>query len=149
MATGPWDPMAAAAASRGLLRASDAEREQVIDALKTAFAQGLITRDELSTRAGQALASRTYAELTAVTAGLTASRPPPPPARAHPNRINKKAVTAGACAIVLAPALAAAFLLTFYGGFIILFLLACIGAVVSAAPVRPPRPGPLPSAGRR
>ncbi len=149
MATGPWDPMAAAAASRGLLRASDAEREQVIDALKTAFAQGLITRDELGTRAGQALASRTYAELTAVTAGLTASRPRPQPARAHPKRINKKAVTAGACAIVLAPALAAAFLLTFYGGFIILFLLACIGAVVSAAPVRPPRPGPLPSAGRR
>ena len=149
MATGQWDPMAAAAASRGLLRASDAEREQVIDALKTAFAQGLITRDELGTRAGQALASRTYAELTAVTAGLTASHPPPQPARAHPKRINKKAVTAGTCAIVLAPALAAAFLLTFYGGFIILFLLACIGAVVSAAPVRPPRPGPLPSAGRR
>ena len=149
MATGPWDPMAAAAASRGLLRASDAEREQVIDALKTAFAQGLITRDELGTRAGQALASRTYAELTAVTAGLTASRPRPQPARAHAKRINKKAVTAGACAIVLAPALAAAFLLTFYGGFIILFLLACIGAVVSAAPARPPRPGPLPSAGRR
>ena len=149
MATGPWDPMAAAAASSGLLRASDAEREQVIDALKTAFAQGLIARDELGTRAGQALASRTYAELTAVTAGLTASRPRPQPARAHPKRINKKAVTAGACAIVLAPALAAAFLLTFYGGFIILFLLACIGAVVSAAPARPPRPGPLPSAGRR
>ena len=148
MAIGPWDPMAAAAASRGRLLASDAEREQVIDALKTAFAQGLLTRDELDTQAGQALASRTFAELTAVTAGLAGRRPPPAPFRAHRKRISKRVVTRGACLIVLPSALAAAFL-TFYGGFIILFLVACTGAVVSAAPQRPQRPGALPSAGRR
>ena len=153
MATGPWDPMAAAAASRGRLRASDAEREQVIDAIKAAFVQGLLTRDQLDTRAAQALASRTFAELTAVTAGLAVRYPPPDPVRANGRvharkRISKKVVTRAACLIVLPPALAAAFL-TFYGGFIILFLVACIGAVVSAAPLRPPRPGPFPSAGRR
>ena len=153
MATGPWDPMAAAAASRGRLLASDAEREQVIDALKAAFVQGLLTRDELDTRTAGALASRTFAELTAVTAGLAARQPPPAPVRANGlgrpgKRISRKVVTRATCLIALPPALAAAFL-TFYGGFIILFLVACVGAVVSAAPLRPPRPGPLPSAGRR
>ena len=54
----------------------------------------------------------------------------------------------GTSAIVLPPALVAAFL-TFYGGFIILFLVACAGVVVSAAPMAPRRPGALPSAGRR
>ena len=148
MATGPWDPMAAVAASRGLLRASDAEREQVIDALKTAFAQGLISRDELGARAGQALASPTCAELTAVTAGLTASRPPPPPAGRTPTGLTRRPSPRGRARSSWRPPWPPRFL-TFYGGFIILFLVACIGAVVSAAPVRPPRPGPLPSAGRR
>jgi hypothetical protein len=145
MAIGPWDP---AAASRGLLLVSDAEREQVINALKAAFVRGLLTREELDTRAGQALASRTVAELTAVTAGLAARRPPREPVRAYRKRISKKMVTRGACLVVLPPALAAAFL-TFYGGFIVLFLVACVGAVVSAAPPRPERPRLLPSAGRR
>ena len=58
------------------------------------------------------------------------------------------AVAYGTSAIVLAPALVAAFL-TFYGGFIILFLVACAGLVVSAAPMAPRPPGTLPSAGRR
>ena len=44
MATGPWDPITADAMGRGRLRASDADREQVIDALKTAFVQGLLTK---------------------------------------------------------------------------------------------------------
>ncbi len=140
MAIGPWDPMGAAAASAGRLRASDAERDQVVDALQAAFAQGLLTRDELDRRAGQALASRTHAELAAAAAVLTARRPPPGPAR---KRMSKKVVTGVACVILLAPALAAAFL-TFYGGFIILFLVACIGLVVSAAPVNPSRWGPPP-----
>ena len=49
----------------------------------------------------------------------------------------------GTSAIVLSPALVAAFL-TFYGGFIILFLVACVGVVVSAAPMAPRPPGALP-----
>ena len=44
MAIGPWNPITADAMGRGRLRASDAEREQVIDALKTAFVQGLLTK---------------------------------------------------------------------------------------------------------
>ena len=38
--------MAAAAAGRGRLRASQLDREHVIDMLKAAFVQGLITRDK-------------------------------------------------------------------------------------------------------
>ena len=61
------------------------------------------------------------------------SVPVHPPAR---KRVSRKAVAFGAGAIVLPPALIAAFL-TFYGGFIILFLVAFIGVVVSAAPISP------------
>ena len=69
MTTGQEDPRAAA---HGRLRASDADREQVIDTLKVAFAQGRLTRGELDLRAGQAFASRTYADLAAVTADIPA-----------------------------------------------------------------------------
>jgi len=43
MTTGPGDDIAA---GRGRLRASDADREQVIDVLKAAFVQGRLTKDE-------------------------------------------------------------------------------------------------------
>ncbi len=146
-------PMTSGATGRGRLRASDADREQVIDALKAAFVQGLLTRDELGMRVGQAFASRTYAELTVITAGIPAGlieiQPLSTPARARARkRVNKKVVAWGACVIVLPPALGAAFL-TYYGGFIVLFLLAFVGAMVSSKPPAPRRPGPLPLGGRR
>ncbi len=149
MAIGPWDPMMAAWTGRGRMRASDADREQVIDTLKAAFVRGLLTRDELSARTGQALASRTYAELGLVTAGLNRTQAPSKsvPARGR-RRVSKKVVACGAGAVVLLPAAGAAFL-TFYGGFLVLFVLVFIGTVVSSKPVVPRQPGPLPSAGRR
>ena len=140
--------MVAPEESRGGLRASDADREQAIDVLKAAFVRDQLARAEFEGRVGQALAARTYADLTAASAVL-AERPAPP--SVHPpgrTRVSKKAVAYGTSAMVLSPALVAAFL-TFYGGFIILFLLACVGVVVSAAPMAPRRPGALPSAGRR
>jgi DUF1707 SHOCT-like domain len=88
--TGPGDELAAVATGRGRLRASDADRERVIDALKAAFVQGLLAKDEFDRRAGRALAARTYAELAALTADLTAepiAAKPPKAARApgrHP-----------------------------------------------------------------
>ena len=141
MAAGPGDQMAAAKGS-GHIRASDADREQVIDVLKDAFVQGRLTRDELSARAGKALVSRTYAELTAVTADilvtipawLTEARPSRPgrvPAR---KPMNKKAVAWTTCMIVLPPTLWAAFL-TYSGGFIVLFLFAFVGLVVTTGPM--------------
>ena len=142
MAIGPWDPQAAAAS--GHMRASDADRDRVVDALKAAYIYGLLTSEELAARTGQALAARTYADLTAVTAVLAERRPAPASPVTHPpasKRISRKAMALGAGAVVLPPALTAAFL-TFYGGFIILFLVTFIGAVVTAVPISPHRQGP-------
>ena len=142
MAIGPWDPLTAVAS--GHMRASDADRDRVVDALKAAYVNGLLTSGELAARTGQALAARTYADLTAVTAVLAARRPPPASQVMHPparKRISRKAVAVGAGAVVLPPSLAAAFL-TFYGGFIILFLVTFIGAVLTAVPISPHRQDP-------
>ena len=77
----PRDQMPAAA-GHGHLRASQADREQVIGVLKAAFVQGMLARDEFALRVGQAFASRTCAELAALTADLpselTEARPPQP-----------------------------------------------------------------------
>jgi uncharacterized membrane protein len=68
--TGPGDGTAARSAGHGHLRASHADREQVIDVLKAAFVRGMLTKDEFDGRVGQVLASRTYAELGVVTADI-------------------------------------------------------------------------------
>jgi DUF1707 SHOCT-like domain len=86
--TGPRDP---AAAGGDRLRAGYADREQVIEALKVAFVHGQLTKDQLDTRAGQALSAQTRADLAALTADIPAlpsvpaaarlARPPTPPRR--------------------------------------------------------------------
>jgi len=79
--TGP--PEDKAAARRGQLRASHDDREQAIDVLKAAFAEGRLDKDEFDARVGQAFASRTYAELAAVTDDLPAGPIGARPARAQ------------------------------------------------------------------
>jgi DUF1707 SHOCT-like domain len=83
---GPGDNTAAESRGDDDLRASHADREQVIDTLKAAFVQGRLNEDELEARAGQVYASRTYAELAEVTVDipieLTGARPPRDPWRA-------------------------------------------------------------------
>jgi hypothetical protein len=96
-----------AAAGRGDLRASHADREQVIGTLKAAFVEGMLTKDELDLRVGQTLASRTYAELAALTADIPTrltGAPPAGPARESANT-KKKAVVALACATPAIPGL--------------------------------------------
>ena len=107
---GLGDDKAAGAAGRGCLPASYDQREQAIDALKAAFIQGLLDKDEFDLRLGQAFTSRTYAELVPVTAdlpaGLSAAQPPTPdPAsRVGPLIMALSAVEAGSWAFVfLAP----------------------------------------------
>ena len=69
------------------MRASHADREQVIDMLKAAFVRGRLAKDEFDLRVGRVLASRTYADLGAVTADIPAG-----PVRAHaPNPTRKPA----------------------------------------------------------
>ena len=153
MATGPWDPVRAGTPGRDRFLASDADRERAIDVLKTAFVQGVLTKDELAVRTGHALRARTYGQLAAIT-DLSArpaearrpakTTPPPAPVR---KRLNKKVVAWGACAIVLPPALIAAFF-TFYGGFLVIFLFTFIGTVITSKSPAPRRPGPAPMSGR-
>lgn len=135
---GPRDPMAAGAAGRGRIRAADADRERVIEALKTSFAAGLMAREEFVTRVGRALESRTYAELVVLLADLRAgparTPPPPEPLARRPRRpANRAAVAWAACAVIVLPAIGAAFL-TFYGGFLVVLLLAFIAVVVTGQP---------------
>ena len=79
---GKDDGATAGAGGGGHLRATHVDREGVIETLKAAFVQGTLTKDELDERVGQSFASRTYAELAAVTAdipaGLTTAKPPAP-----------------------------------------------------------------------
>jgi hypothetical protein len=58
----------------GHFRASDADREHVVDTLKAAFVQGRLTKDELEARVGQTFASQTYAQLAKVTADIPAGQ---------------------------------------------------------------------------
>ena len=94
-------PESGAQAAAAGPRASRADREQVIDLLKAAFAQGRLDRDEFDARIGQALASRTYGELAAITADIPAelagALPRRPPVRARRRIPFNTAVTAGAC----------------------------------------------------
>ena len=66
----------------GRLRASHADREEVVGILQAAFVQGLLDHDEFGLRVGHALESRTRAALAAITAdipaGLAGARPPEP-----------------------------------------------------------------------
>jgi hypothetical protein len=96
---GPGDEIAAGAASRSRLRASHADREQVIEVLKAAFVQGQLDKDEFDLRISRALASRTYADLAALTADIASDRPAEArllPPTSEP--ANKKAAAALACA---------------------------------------------------
>jgi hypothetical protein len=113
--TGPGDGMPAAMAGCGRLRASDADRDQVIDVLKAAFVQGRLTKDEFDARVGATLASRTYADLAAGTsdipAGLIGAQPERKPARAPMTKV----VKSRACVIIAAGRRAGSFCLAVGG----------------------------------
>lgn len=59
----------------GHLRASDADRDQVAERLRTAATEGRIGFDELEDRLAATLASRTYGELDVVVADLPSVQP--------------------------------------------------------------------------
>ena len=91
----------------GQMRSSAAEREHVIDILKTAFADGRLTQDEYEDRVGLALRPLTYGELAELTsdlpAGLSGALRPAPADLSPPDSrpLNKTAVASVLCAVVL------------------------------------------------
>jgi hypothetical protein len=104
-----------ATAGHGHLRASHADREQVIGVLKAAFVQGMLAKDEFSLRMGQAFTSRTCAELAALTADLplrlTAARPPQPAREPGEPRIPHSGVVLAVATVVYAAVWPVVFLL--------------------------------------
>jgi hypothetical protein len=126
--TEPGASRAEAAGGQERLRAAHADRERVVEALKVAFVQGRLAKDELDTRVGRAFASRTYAELAALTADIPAEPAPRPPARVpnhalsrHP--IRNGAIGVSACLTVAAASLWGALILQ-YGAALLLLILA-------------------------
>ena len=109
MTTGPQDP---AAAGRDRLRACHADREQVLETLKDAFVHGRLTKDELDTRAGRALAARTYADLAPLTADIPPAAPAEarPPAAARRRPLARAVAGSGICLVIAAAAVRAAFI---------------------------------------
>jgi hypothetical protein len=97
--------------ARGRLRASHADREQAIDVLKAAFVQGRLAKDEFDVRVGRVLASRTYADLGALTADIpgsvTSARPPDLHAR-RPGRVLSFKTAARVGAVGAIPSVASA-----------------------------------------
>ncbi len=163
--TGPPGEMAAAemaaaemAAAARRLRTSRADRDRVIGTLKSAFVQGMLTKDEFDARVGQTFASRTYAELAAVTADLgdigsiggsgsiggTGSGPtgaPPPRQPAQPaedevaDSSQNKIVNAGACAMLAVLVLNTAFFAGNFGVFLTIVAAITVALCVAGARV--------------
>ena len=105
------DRITSAGVGRSALRASDSDRDRVIDILKAAFVQGRLTKDELDARVGQTLASRTWGDLTAITSDIPPwplPRPLRKPARPQSCPPTPAVVKAVACAIIAAATVAIA-----------------------------------------
>ena len=70
---------------RARLRASDSDRELVVDQLRTYLAEGRLTVDEFEDRSSRTWASKTYGELWDVTHDLPAPKRSGPPVRERPD----------------------------------------------------------------
>jgi Domain of unknown function (DUF1707) len=140
--TWPGDDIAADAGGHGHLRASHADRERAIGTLTAAYVQGMLTKDELDLRVGQAFASRTYSELAVLTADLPAgpasAAPPRRAAQPQARRPMSDAAKAGVW-LVIAIAVPMALSLPAGGALFLLFTpfyfmaLAFLGAEVVAS----------------
>jgi hypothetical protein len=98
----PGVKMTAGAEPDGNLPTSRIGREQMLDALKTAFVQGRLTKDEFDLRVGQVLAA--YAELDSAIAdipgGLALARSPEPVPKSHNKKLIQRGTAAGTAASV-------------------------------------------------
>jgi len=132
MTTGPQDELAPA--GRGRLRASHADREQVIELLKAAFVQDRLDKDEFDARVGQAFVSRTYAELAAVTADIPAEPVAAGPVPATtPARTLAKAARRSAICILVAFALVGLVALTHSESLAAMAFFPGVAAVIAAS----------------
>jgi hypothetical protein len=116
----------------GRVRASHADRDQVIAVLKAAFVQGRLTKDEFEARVGQTFASRTYAELAVITADIPAGLVLAEPRRS-PGRSPKQADAWGAGVVIAALLLVGAALVGNGGLIYLAVTIVCAAAFVTVA----------------
>jgi hypothetical protein len=139
--TEPGDERTAAAGGGGHLQVSRTDRERVIELLKDAFVQDRLTQEELDTRVGLALASRTYADLADLTAdipvgpvaaGPAAGGPAAEPAGSPARTLAKAARRSGIC-MLAAFALVGVAVLTQSGPLTGMAFLSALIAVLAAS----------------
>ena len=101
------DERAAGAGDRNLLRASDADREQVIAVLKAAFVGGRLTKNEFDLRLTLVFASWTHADLAVLTAdipaGLATAQSPEPARESDTKKLIQRGTAVGAAAGMVIP----------------------------------------------
>jgi len=83
-------------ADRRTMRASDADRDGVVELLNLAFTEGRLSKDEHDSRLGSAFSAHTYADLDQIVADLPAAHAT---AATPVARINGLAVASLACAL--------------------------------------------------
>jgi Domain of unknown function (DUF1707)/Domain of unknown function (DUF4190) len=88
----------AAGSERGKMRAADADRDQVVEILSTAYSEGRLSMDEYDARLENALSARTYADLDQLVTDLPAA-PGTVLARPTVTRTNGLAIASLACGI--------------------------------------------------
>jgi hypothetical protein len=62
-------------AERGKMRASDSDRDRVVELLNVAYTEGRLSKEEYDGRLENAFSARTYAELDQIVADLPVARP--------------------------------------------------------------------------
>lgn len=78
------EPLNVGPISRGNLRASDADRDQVANLLSTAYAEGRLTMEEHEERVGELMAAKTFDDLIPITRDLVVIGTPNPLATPQP-----------------------------------------------------------------
>ncbi len=109
MPAGPYNPCVAELARPNgspEVRASDGDREAVVDELRQHHAEGRLTLEELEERVGTAYRARTVGELAPVLRDLPQPPPPPPPPPTLGQRL-RPGLGYGISAVVLSALIAA------------------------------------------
>ena len=150
-------------ADHSRVRASNADRDGVINTLKSGYVLGFVTKDEFDVRVSHTLTARTYAELAVVTTDLPVwLAGSQPPSRLTPTNVSAPATAAlrpvdraiVACCLLAAVAFAAAIVsadgwlaLGAVGSAMASLILVAVQARATRRPRqpggKPPGPGPI------
>ena len=89
----------AAGGDRGRLRASDSDRDRVVELLNVAYSEGRLSKDEYDNRLENAFSARTYADLDQIVADLPVTRAAVVGPVVPVARVNGLAIASLACGV--------------------------------------------------